>query len=263
MDIKTEVKHFLIELGLNGAEMAVYLAALELGSGSASAVAKAAGLNRITAYEALKRLSRKGFVRIRAKKNNRTKYFVPAEYSDIVAKLKLKQGQVAEMIEKAELFKHEFEANFSSAEEKPTILFYEGVDGIKEVLNDTLKTKPDQILSFASIESLESGFDQNFLNNYWKRRTNLGIPTRGIIPKTEKAIKEFSPERNRQELRTVRFLSPGLYHFKNEIDIYADCVGIISLIKSKEHGIIIRSASIAESMRAVYETLWELSAGSI
>lgn len=259
MSIKTEIKQFLAELDLNEAEIVVYLAALELGSGSASTIAKAAGLNRITAYEALKRLSSKGFVKIRAKRNDRTKYFVPAEYSDIVAKLKSKQEQITETIKKAELFKNEFEANFSSAEEKPVVLFYEGIDGVKEVLNDTLKTKPEQILSFASVESLESGFDQNFLNNYWKRRTNLGILTRGIIPKTEKAVKEFSPERNQRELRTLRFLSPSLYHFKNEIDIYGDCVGIMSLAKGKEHGIVIRSASVAESMRTVFETLWEMS----
>jgi sugar-specific transcriptional regulator TrmB len=259
MNITAELKHFLGQLELNDAEIASYLAALELGSGSASSIAKAAGLNRITGYEALKRLSSKGFVRIRAKKNDRTRYFVPVEYSDIVAKLKSKQEQIAETIKKAELLKNEFEANFSSAEDKPVVLFYEGKEGVREVLDDTLKSKLNEILSFASIESLESGFEKKFLEDYWKRRVALGISTRGIVPRTETAVKNFSTERNRTELRTLRFVSPELYRFKNEIDIYGDRVGIMSLTKGKEHGVIIKSASVADSMKAIFETLWELS----
>lgn len=259
MSTRTEIKQFLADLDLNNAEISVYLVLLELGSAPASAIAKSAGLNRITAYEALRRLSAKGFVRIRAKKNNRTKYFVPAEYEDILVKLKEKHKHFSELIKKAELLKNEFEASFTFVEKKPVVLFYEGPNGVKEVLNDTLKNKTEQILSFASIESLESVFDQSFLSNYWKRRTDMGIPTRGIIPKTEKAIKEFSPDKNRQELRSLHFLPVNLYHFKNEIDIYNDNVGIMSLGKGKEYGIIIRSASIADSMKVVFETLWQLS----
>lgn len=256
MNIKSETKQLLEELGLNEAEIVVYLASLELGSGSASAIAKAADLNRITAYEALKRLSTKGFVKIRARKNDRTKYFTPAEYADVVEKLKGKQEQLAETIKKAELLKNAFIAQFSPATEKPVVLFYEGTSGIKEVLNDTLKAVSKEILSFASVESLESGFDKKFLENYWKKRVSLGIPTRGIVPKTEKATLSFDNKRNTEELRQLKFISPDIYNFKNEIDIYGDNIGITSHSKGDEHGIIIRSKSVAESMRAVFEALW-------
>ncbi|MDO8482410.1 MAG: helix-turn-helix domain-containing protein [bacterium] len=258
MSIETDIKQFLVELDLNEAEIAVYLATLELGSGVASTIAKSAGLNRITAYEALKRLSTKGFIRIRAKRNDRTKYFVPVEYSDIVAKLKSKQEEITEAIKKAEALKGEFEANFSSSEEKPVVLFYEGVEGIKTVLMDTLKKPIPEIISFASAESLDVGFEPDFLQKYWNKRVSMGIPSRGIIPKTERAKQWFSEEKNKKELRGVKFISPKNYDFKNEIDIYGDSVGITSLTKGTEHGIIIRSASIADSLRQVFETLWNL-----
>ena len=57
-------------------------------------------------------------------------------------------------------------------------------------------------------------------------------------------------------MRQIKFLPPESYKFKNEIDIYAENVGITSHEKGNEHGIIIRSRSVAESMRAVFETLW-------
>ncbi|MDD5068048.1 MAG: helix-turn-helix domain-containing protein [Candidatus Pacebacteria bacterium] len=259
MGIKTEISEFLRELGLRKAEIAVYLAALELGSASASTIAKEADLNRITAYEALKRLSRKGFIRIRAKKSDATKYFVPVEYSELVGKLKLKHEELAETIKRAGLLKKEFEANFTKVDEKPVVLYYEGVEGVKEVLNDTLKDRPKEIISFASAESLDESLDQNFLDSYWQKRTTLGIPTRGIMPNTSKATALFTKEKNQREMRRIKFISDKSYDFKNELDIYGDNISMISLEKGKEHAVIIRSRSMAEGLRAVYETLWNLT----
>ncbi len=263
MNIKSEIRQLLVELDLNDAEVATYLATLELGSGSASNIARLAKLNRVTGYEALKRLSRKGFVLIRAKKNDRTKYFTPVEYGDIIEKLKNKREAVESAIEKAEALKNDFSANFSVTESKPVVLFFEGADGIKEVLNDTLKQKSKEIISFASAESLETGYDDEFLQSYWSRRVALGIPSRGILPDTPKAREQFNPEKNKSELREIRFVSETVYQFKNEIDIYGNNIGITSHTKSNEHGIIIRSQSVAESMRAVFEALWSLSENNI
>jgi len=77
------------------------------------------------------------------------------------------------------------------------------------------------------------------------------------MERTPKAVALFTPERNRRELRAVKFISHPLPKFKNEIDIYGDTVSIISLAPRNEHAIIIRSRSIAESMRSLFEFLWE------
>ena len=262
MTIRTEVSQFLEELGLNKVEISSYFAALELGSGSASAIASLAGLNRITAYEALKRLSRKGFVLIRVKRSDRTRYFVPVDVSVLQEKLKEKKKAIEHAIKRSETLKGELRARFSLEEEKPVVLFYEGEEGIREVLHDSLRQKPKEIISFASLEAVREGFTLDVAQKYWDKRVSLGIPSRGIIQKTPEAMQTFSPEKNKRELRDIRFLSPELYHFKNEIDVYGDCVGITSAEKGNMHGIIIRSRSIAQSMHAVFEALWGLSEGS-
>lgn len=256
---KTEIKQFLHEIGLNSAESTIYLKALELGSGTASTIAEAAGLNRITTYEALKRLSQKGFIKIRVKRNSSVKHFFPAEYPEIIEKLRDKEQALHATIERAETLKEELQSHFSLSRSKPVVFFYEGQEGIKTVLKNTLQQKPEEILSFASVESLGSGFDQQFLADYWNQRVVLGIPTRGIVPDTGTAVQQFSPERNKKELRRLRFISPDIYTFKNEIDVYGDSVSIISLAKGTEHGVIIQSKEISDSMRALFETLWQLS----
>ncbi|MES2409137.1 MAG: helix-turn-helix domain-containing protein [Patescibacteria group bacterium] len=254
--MKKEIKELLSSLDLNPIEARVFMASLEIGSGPASTISESAGLNRVTTYEALKRLSKKGFIKIRAKKNSSVKYFVPEDIDIIKEKLENKKDELTETIKKVDEFQDEFRAFFTVNEDKPTVLFFEGKEGIKSVLQDTLKQKPKEILSFASGESLEEGFEDKFLENYWKKRVNLSIPTRGILPSNTKFETRLHPERNKKELRELKFISPDLFKFKNEIDIYGDNVGITSHAKGNEHGIVIRSKSIAESMKSVFEVLW-------
>jgi sugar-specific transcriptional regulator TrmB len=237
----------------------VYIALLELGSGSASTVSKVADFNRITTYEALKRLSKKGLLLIRAKRNSSTKYFTPVEFGDLIEKLEEKAKEMQSVARKAKSMENLFKASFAKAEDKPVVLFYEGVDGVQEVLNDSLRQTPREILSFASIEYGSEAFGEDFLKSYWKKRTALNIPTRGIVPATKNAREKFTKERNELEIRSLRFIDPNLYSFKNEIDIYGDNVGIMSLPKGSEHGIIIRSKSVADSLRTVFELAWKLS----
>lgn len=258
MAIQGEIQQFLEELGLNRVEREVYLATLEIGSGAASTIANAAKLNRITAYEALKRLSKKGFIKIRAKKGDGVRYFVPEDIGVIKEKLEERKKKLETAITRADALKNELRARFRFREEKPVVLFYEGEEGVREVLNDTLRISPKEIVSFSSVEAVAEGFKQEFVQKYWDKRVSMGIPSRGIMEKTEAALRAFSPKKNKRELRTVRFLPPELYRFTGELDIYGDSVGITSHEKGNEHGIIIRSRSIAENMHALFETVWKL-----
>ncbi|MFH0851820.1 MAG: helix-turn-helix domain-containing protein, partial [Candidatus Peregrinibacteria bacterium] len=59
-----DLLHILRSIGLNEKESALYLVGLSLGSAPASAYAKAAKLNRITAYNALEGLARRGLLTV-------------------------------------------------------------------------------------------------------------------------------------------------------------------------------------------------------
>lgn len=254
--MRVELKQILTELGLNEVEIKVFLANLELGPAVASKIATSAGLNRVTSYEALKRLSRKGLVKIRAKKGNKIRYFEAEDLETLQDKLEAKKIELQGLIQEAGLLKSEFKSLYKMSAGKPVVLFYEGEQGIKRVLKDTLKQNPKEILSFVSADFLESGFGKEFLNSYWSERAKLKIPARGIMPRTEKAISIFTPERNQQELRRLKFIPPELYKFNNLFDIYGDSVSILSLGKGNEHGIIIRSKSIADSLSGLFEFVW-------
>lgn len=252
------LKPILTQLGLNDIEADIYLAALEYGPAPASELAEQAGLNRITAYEALKRLSKKGLVKIRAKKGNGVKYFTAENISILKEKARDKKAEIKRVIEKLEEMEPQLRALASFGEAKPEVYFYEGREGIKNVLLDTINQNPQESLGFASADFLEIGFDKKFLEDYWAKRTTLKIPARGIMPKTPAALSLFTPERNRSEIRRVKFIPAENYPFQDEIEIYGDNVGIICMRPGNEHGVIIRSKSMADSFRSLFNLIWNI-----
>lgn len=257
--MKVEIKKLLEQIGLNTIEVKAFLANLETGSAPATKIADKAGLNRVTSYEALKRLSKKGLVKIRAKKNTSIRYFEAEDIETIANQLEVKKTEIEEQITLTKKLKNDFCALYGFTSKKPEVFYYEGKEGIKNAILDTLKSEPKEILSFASAEDFSFAFDEKFLNTYWKKRAERGIHTRGIMPDTEKARAFYNSEKNQRDLRRAKFLPRQEYNFKNEIDIYDNTVSIISLEKGNEHAVIMRSKSIADGLRAVYETLWNVA----
>ncbi|MBI4268562.1 hypothetical protein HY627_01890 [Candidatus Uhrbacteria bacterium] len=252
----TQLKPILAQLDLNTNDTKVFIAAFALGYAPASAIAKQANLNRITAYEALKRLGKKGLVKSRAKPGSGVAYFEVEDMGIIQEALSEKKASLDHALSDLSKLAFALREQYAGRTEKPVVLFYEGRVGIKNVLLDTLNQKPNEILSFASADFLESGYEPHFLETYGKQRVDLKIPSRGIMPRTDTAVSFFSPERNVCELRQVRFVSPEGYVFKNEIDIYGDNVSIIALAKGNEYGVIIRSRTIADGLRSIFELVW-------
>ena len=257
-DITKKIQPILEKIGLNPIENAVFLANFELGSARASEIAKKAELNRVTSYEALKRLSKKGLVKIRAKQNTAVKYFEVANVEELENVLNRQKGGIEQALKDLQIIAPDLNSLFSGKSEKPVVLFFEGKEGIKNILLDTLAQKPSEILSFASADFLEVGYEQGFLESYWTKRTSLKIPSRGLMPKTDKAISFFNSEKNQKQLRRIKFIPKEYYNFENEIDIYGSNISIISLRKGEEYGVIIRSKNIAKGLRAVYELLWSV-----
>lgn len=253
---KALLKTTLEDLGLTKYEVAVYLANLELGSAPASKIAQKAKVNRITAYEALRRLSRRGLVRIHAKQGKSTKQFDVESVDVLIDKLQQTKEKTDANIDLLRANREALGKTYQHFSSKPDVAFYEGEEGIKTALMDTLKQKPTETLSFASGSSLLA-FDESFLQSYYNKRLAMKIPTKGIIPGTDAIKTRYSPEVNRKELRQLKFLDPKLDTLQHEIEIYGDNVAFLSLEQGNEHGIIVRSRTIAAAMREIFTTVWE------
>jgi sugar-specific transcriptional regulator TrmB len=254
--IKSLLESSLAFFGLGQTEVAVYLATLTLGTAPASKIAVKAGINRVTTYQALKRLVENGLAHKHTRRGSGVQYFTVESVDALIHKLEEKKQQTDVQLQALQQHKAELRALYDYGSAAPEVALYTGVEGVKTVIMDTLAQHPTETLSFASGSSLLA-FDHDFIQQYYDQRVRLKIPTKGIIPDTAAVKQRFGASTNQKELRELRFVDSALDMLQHEIEIYGDNVAFTSLKPGDEHGIIIRSRTIAEAMREIFYMLWE------
>lgn len=126
------------KLGLSDKEIRVYLGLLEYGSISVRSLAEITGLNRGTTYDVLKKLKDLGLVTY-YHQNTKQKFVAedPEKLTFLLAEreneLKVAKRRIKEAIP-------ELKSLQDKGESRPTTKFYEGNNGIKNILEDVLET---------------------------------------------------------------------------------------------------------------------------
>lgn len=239
----------LVELGLSDEESKVYLALLELGGGYASTVAKRAGVNRVACYHTLGKLLDRGI--ITSLEKNNIKFFAVENVKVIVDKQK-------ELLKKAERLMPELSALVNKSAYSPKTQYYEGLNSIKNIFEDTLTTKKE-LLGYTNLASLPKVLPEDFLKDYAKRKTNLGIKTRMLSPISKDGLKylgKYYPKGFDPNLVEILFVNQKQFPFEYEINIYGNKVSIISLNPEEMIGLIIESSIYANTERAIFNLAW-------
>lgn len=252
---KSVIQRSLAFFGLGSTEVDVYFATLILGTAPASKIALKAGINRVTAYQALQRLVESGLANKHTRRGSSVQYFTVESVDALIQKLEEKKQKTDAQLKELQDHRVELHALYDHASIAPEVSLYTGKEGVKTVIMDTLAQQRKETLSFASGSSLLS-FDRDFIQQYYDKRVGMKIPTKGIIPGTPAVKERFHNQVNKKELRQLRFLDSELDILQHEIEIYGDNVAFTSLKPGDEHGIIIRSKTIAEAMREIFYTLW-------
>lgn len=240
-----QLEDVLIDLGLTKKEAQVYLANLELGDSPASDIAIRSHLNRVTCYDILDKLVKRGLISTYTKK--KIKYFSATD-PDIV-RYDFRQKYMNLKAALPDL------RRLHGKSSHPRIRYYEGIEGVKKIYADTLNAKTE-ILNYADSKSIRK-FWPNYDKEYVNERVEKKIYLRGIAPRDEQG--EIVAAENKIRLREIRLVEPGEYSFANEINIYDDKVGIVSFGKDELVGMIIESAEVADTQRAIFMMAWEFA----
>ncbi|MFA5871889.1 MAG: helix-turn-helix domain-containing protein [Parcubacteria group bacterium] len=239
-----DILKILEKIGMREKRAEVYLACLEMGGATAYAVAKKVGLKRPTVYDILNQLMIEGLVYKSYK--GTVKYYSPADPQKLV-------DSIAETESKLKSAMPILQNLYNSPKAKPLIRYFEGKNGIKEMVEDTLRTlkKGDEILAYVGQDVLK--YFPVYMKDYVKRRAERGIRLRGIYKK-EKDIMEYM-KGNQEQLRVARVLDEKHFPVDNETNIYKNKVAIASY-GQEMFGMIIESEEIARSQRAIFELAW-------
>lgn len=243
---KRQIEIVLEKAGFDSNEVAIYLALLELGKGTVSEITRIAGVGRTYGYQILDSLSTKGLVTISGKKPKQ-EYNAESPrklYEYLEKKLESQKSIVSEVKSLLPDL-----VLLHNVEDRPKIKFYEGMEGVREVYEDTLTAK-GELLGFATYEELHKALP-NYFPEYYKRRAKKGVSGRAIITDTPEA--RVREKFNKQEARTMS-LVPKEYYFYPEIDIYDNKIMIASW--REKLGIIIESDEIADALKKIFELAW-------
>ena len=239
-----DILHILRSAGLDEKEAQLYLSGLQLGSAPASQYAKETGLNRITAYNTLEGLTKRGLFTTISKM--RGKWYAPVSPEYLAV-------EVRKSAEAVERILPELRSMQGSEFRKPHVRFFEGWEGIKRVYEDTLTAK-SELLNYAN-STVVRKFWPDYDHAYVEQRVKRGIHLRGIAPNDATGKRVHGQDR--QMLREIRLVSSKEFDFKNEIKIYDHKVAIISFGKESEmFGVIIESKEVAETQRQIFEMAW-------
>ncbi len=238
----------LIELGFSDKEAKVYLALLEMGKGTASEIARTAGILRTTAYNILDILAGKGLVKLTGKEPKAEYVAEPPE--KIVDYLKKEIKKYQDKLERASKLIPQLKSTHNVSD-RPRVKFYEGKEGLEQVYEDTL-TSTEEIRAYAAVDDMHKALPDYF-PKYYQRRAKNGIAIRGIIPATDLALERA--KHNKEEMRTMVLVPKDKYYFSPEINIYDNKVMIASW--REKLGIIIESEEIADAMKKIYELAWQ------
>lgn len=229
---------------LNEKEAKVYLAALELGRSRVSRIAKKAGLNRVTAYEVLKRLAQMGIAQSAVYGGVQT--FTVVSPETLIKKQESRLSVAKEILPELALLT-------ASKKHKPTISFYEGAEGIRSIYEDTLACKDKLILNITHPQNLLQSVGDDFFFQYVKKRTRKHIAVQVLLSDT-KENKKYKKEVETAK-RQIKFFDPDKYPLPNEILMYDNKVALLSF--SSLVGVIVEDKDIAQSVKSLWQMVWD------
>src|SRR3989338_1933856 len=230
----------LLKLGLTDEEAHIYVACLEINGGPVSNIARKAGVNRVSAYHTLENLLRKRLVS--HYNRNGVKCFAP-EPPEKLSELALEKVNLAKSIIP------ELKTLTAPLGFKPKIRFYEGRDGVERVFTESLDAK-GEILGYTNLKAVTEFFPE-FFKTYTHQRLNKGIKTRYLSPNTVESvhvIDPFLPKHYDENLIEILLVNKDQFPFQNKILIFGNTVGIVSLNSDELLGLLIESATLAQTM---------------
>lgn len=238
------VEKTLAAIGLDDKQQKVYLTLLKLGDAPAALIAKRVGFPRTTTYHYLEALVRDGLA---------TKYRdggITRFAAESVRKIKsILEGKIA-LVDK---FMPELE-KLSTVERIIDLRLFEGDNGMLQIVEEELASRDKIVRSIGSANDLRKAMNSRI--TFTSRRVEKKIFSKCLRPTND----TFSPkwlEEQEKELRQVRLL-PGNVNVSGMTFIYDDKVAVIAP-EEEGLGFIVTSKTFSDSMRSVFDALWEIS----
>lgn len=244
----------LKSLNLSDKEARVYLSLLELGPSTPYKIAKRARLKRPTAYVIAEELVSKGLiVQVTGEKKKLYMARSPESYfEDVESRLRIAKKSLPELM-----------ALQKKTSEKPNILYYEGLEGIKQAYDYRLKEfhGKEIVGFFARTKDVDPELSEKvfFPWNEYKKKNNINV--RAFTPDDPglQSYEKFLSADGAEGKILARFLPESVYSADCSFEVFE--WGIRVVIMESKQALIIESEKFAKSMKEIFELLWDKTKG--
>ena len=240
----------LKNLDLPEKEAVVYLASLELGLSTIQEIAGKSQISRSTTYEVMESLMKKGLMSALTK--GKKKYFSAEGPERLMTFIDIKERELEERKKELKAILPELKELASLSGERLKIRFYEGKQGIRRIQEDILRTKNlRSIEEFVPLDDAYQLFQAHPRDHRHEMGKKIKVPER-MIYTSKKG--EILPQK-KGPIETL-FIPIMKFPFHTEITIYANKVALVSFGR-KLTGVVFESEDIANTLRCMFNLLWE------
>lgn len=238
-------KDLFHSLGLTRNESKVYTSLLELGNAQVAEITENSGIHRRNVYDSISRLMEKGLVSFVIVNNK--KVFSPVNPKRFLEIIDEKENELEGLKKKFNSAIPEMEL-MKKFKDSHDVRFFKGMEGLKSVFEDILRTKEDY-MGYGPKDELS-----HILKHYYKhvieRRVKAKIHTRFICGEESREIKKANP------YSQVRYI-PEEYSSRAALRIYGSKVAIMLLSSKEPIAIVIKNREIADGYRKYFEVMWK------
>lgn len=238
--------------GLTDDQAALYSALLTKGDRTARDATFTAKVNRTLGYAVLKQLEGMGLV-LKTEEPGKVATFSPAHPAILQERVEAqaKSAERAAIALKSAL--PDLSSAYNLATGRPGIRFYEGLDGIREVLEDTLTAK-ETIYTYADLEMIEK-YISDINRDYATKRDKIGLKKKALLLDSQE--NRFLLEGYHTKVTDVKLIPAHAAPFKTVMQIYDGKISYFTLGTDTLVGVIITDPHIYEMHKALFEAQWE------
>ncbi|MDR0281837.1 MAG: helix-turn-helix domain-containing protein [Candidatus Peribacteria bacterium] len=231
-------------------EAKVYLAGLSLGSAPGSTIARHAGEKRVTVYAILKELIKRGI--FTSVIRDEITYFSPISPEQLAYIYEEKYKTLKEKLP-------ELTAIMETVGNKPKMRYFEGVEGIKHLYNNSLET-PEPVFAFLSDGNINPKL-QHYLNKeFAQKRIKKQIFASVIVSKEKSGnyLQTLKISKMMQKYTSIKTVKKDIFTFEGEIILYGGNSILCALYSDEEMiGYSLQSKQLYKMLKGIFDFIWK------
>jgi sugar-specific transcriptional regulator TrmB len=244
----------LKNIGFSPEQIAIYKALIEYGKLPASIIASRSKVSRVITYKILGQFTDMGIAeKIDAPKS--VAVFGPTDPENLRKLIERKENEISGFKNACETAIATLRPQYNLLNDKPGVVFYEGLEGMKKVLEDSLYTE-GTIYTYIDVEAVLDHFKQ-INDDYVAKREKRGIAKKVLAADTVRSREYFGSHAD--AFTDMKLVGKEKIPFGCAMQIYDNKISYITIGKQEGSiiGVIIEDERIANMHRYFFECLYD------